>query len=785
MNGYWQLPLDPNSVATSAFVTPWGLYEWLVTPFGLTGAPASFQRIMQNLMRDFIGKFAFVYLDDFICYSSDFEDHLEHLGKIFDKLRAAGLKINPKKCSLFKQEVTFLGFVIDSTGLHPDPRLLTAIENRLPPRNPKEIASFLGLTGYFRRFVQGYAKIAEPLTRLLRKTEPWTWDEEQQQAFETLKQNLISYPVLRRIDFSLPFRVYTDASTKAVGAILCQHDAATGLEYVCAYHSKKLTPAERNWGISELECYAVVDALCNAWKDVLLGHNGLSVVTDHTALRFLLTSKHLTGRLARWSLRLQELMPFTLEYRRGRLHQSVDALTRDPTFDTAADSAADNEPEPSTPIIEHAPDAATPCQPDMSPGFHVPIPVFVMMPGDTPCDCCCTDSTTAVADNGDNGSEADSTDTMGLYCLCQTDEQSPQPKPSAEALSTSPRTQGSQSTTEATDDQGGTSSLSQDTPPAVPPFSGTSPGAAASPAGTYSIADELPPGPCTQPVPYVPWRPRNETHRRRSLRICIDGNIGSGKSTIMDLLFQALPSHWWVMTEPVEYWEDLLAPFYQAPLRSATKDAVAALLQVQVLCAYAMVTPTQAEAPWVILERGPWSSLSVFLPAQDLPAEMERVVYDTAHCMSESLHKALPTAVIYLRADPEVCLERVNVRQRQGEEAVSLSYLQTLHSAYETAVDTFAGVCHTVDANRAPAQVLTDVLSIINELVSTEPRPYNFYLPRSIPAGDDFTPRVTAAVTIPAGTSPDLHREYPGQILMVQPTSQPPTPIASLCSSRW
>lgn len=245
MNGYWQLPLHPDSVATSAFVTPWGLYEWLVTPFGLTGAPASFQRIMQNLMRDFIGKFAFVYLDDFIAYSSTFEEHLEHLGKIFDKMRSAGLKINPKKCSLFKQQVTFLGFVVDQTGLHPDPRLLTAIENRKPPRNPKEVASFLGLTGYFRRFVEGYAKIAEPLTRLLRGTEPWVWDEEQSQAFEVLKQRLMSYPVLRRIDFSLPFKVYTDASTQAIGAILCQHDPDTAAEYVCAYHSKKLTPSEK------------------------------------------------------------------------------------------------------------------------------------------------------------------------------------------------------------------------------------------------------------------------------------------------------------------------------------------------------------------------------------------------------------------------------------------------------------------------------------------------------------------------------------------------------------
>ncbi|KAF6254953.1 P-loop containing nucleoside triphosphate hydrolase protein, partial [Scenedesmus sp. NREL 46B-D3] len=196
----------------------------------------------------------------------------------------------------------------------------------------------------------------------------------------------------------------------------------------------------------------------------------------------------------------------------------------------------------------------------------------------------------------------------------------------------------------------------------------------------------LPPCPHGPPVPFVPWLPRTDSGPswRRPLRICIDGNIGSGKSTIMDMLYDTLPlSEWQVMTEPILHWEDLLAPFYQAPLHSNAKEALAALLQVQVLCAYSIETPTQDQAPWVVMERGPWSSLAVFLPAQELPHAFERVVYDAAHCMGDTLTKALPTAVIYLKAEPEACLQRVNSRQRAGEEGMTLSYLQSLHNAYE------------------------------------------------------------------------------------------------------
>jgi hypothetical protein len=267
--GFNQVALHPDSVPKTAFITPFGLFEYLRLCFGLTNAPACFMRIMNKVLSEQIGKHAFVYLDDIMVYSRTFEDHIEHLELVFESLRQANLRLNPKKCSFFGAEVTFLGFVFTQDGLEPDPRLLAAIANRHPPRNPKEVASWLGLTGYYRRFVKDYARIAAPLTELLKKTNPWIWGAEQQAAFDTMKTYLLTPPCLRRADLSRPFYVHTDASGQAVGAILTQKDDAGKEEWVVAYHSRKLTPAQRNYSISELECLAVIEALCVQWRQWL------------------------------------------------------------------------------------------------------------------------------------------------------------------------------------------------------------------------------------------------------------------------------------------------------------------------------------------------------------------------------------------------------------------------------------------------------------------------------------------------------------------------------------
>lgn len=218
---------------------------------------------------------------------------------------------------------------------HLDDRLLRCIAQRKPPRNPKEVLLFLGLCGYFRRFVRDYAKIAEPLTRLTRKDQPLCGAEEQESAFQTLKERLISYPILRRPDpdSRKEYVVYCDASTIAVGCIVCQKEDESegGREYVVAYHSRKLNNHQVNYSISELECFVVVEALTQ-FRPLLYGTK-FQVVTDHAALKTLLSTKQFANaRLARWSILLADMMPCTVEYRKGSMHKSVDALTRDPTF---------------------------------------------------------------------------------------------------------------------------------------------------------------------------------------------------------------------------------------------------------------------------------------------------------------------------------------------------------------------------------------------------------------------------------------------------------------------
>jgi hypothetical protein len=337
-SGYLQVkmdgaPDDPSDTSTTspsvertAFSVPWGHYEYLRMPFGLQGGPATFMRIQQEVLDGLVGKTAFVFFDDTITYSIGFNDHKTNLVEIFGRLRKANLKLNPAKCQFFKAHVTFLGFVVDEKGLSPDPRLIEAIANRQEPHNAKAVASFLGLTGYYRRFVKDYSKIAEPLTRLLSPKIKFTWDHEQQQAFDSLKERLVTYPILRRPDFSKPFILHTDASSQAIGAILAQLDE-DGKEHAVAYHSKKLTSAERNWPITHLECFAVVNAVCDHFADFLLGHP-FTVYTDCSALQWLLKSQRLQGKLARWSLRLQEFMPFDIQYRKGSQHKAADAMTR-------------------------------------------------------------------------------------------------------------------------------------------------------------------------------------------------------------------------------------------------------------------------------------------------------------------------------------------------------------------------------------------------------------------------------------------------------------------------
>lgn len=321
-SGYWQIELDPDSIEKSAFSTPDGHYEYLRLPFGLKNAPAEFSRIMQQVM----GYLSFVeiYLDDITIHSHSFPEHVEHLTIVLKKLREANLKLNWGKCNWAQKSIHLLGHVVSSDGISVDSSKTAAINNLAPPKSIKEVQRFLGMTGYYRKFIKNYAEKAAALYKLLQKSEGWHWDIDQQKSFEMLKVELTSSPILRLPDFKQPFILQTDASGTALGAILSQQDSS-GNEYACIYESRLLKGAEVHYGISELECLAIVWAV-RKFRPYLYGTK-FTIVTDHSSLKWLMNMREATGKLARWSIYLQNY-DFEIIHRQGSKHTNVDLLSR-------------------------------------------------------------------------------------------------------------------------------------------------------------------------------------------------------------------------------------------------------------------------------------------------------------------------------------------------------------------------------------------------------------------------------------------------------------------------
>ena len=230
-SGYWQVPVHPASREKTAFITHQGLYEFQVMPFGLKNAPAMFQRLMQRVLHGLNPEegpdFVSVYLDDVLVFSETLEEHLRHLHSVMDRLAAAGLKLKPSKCRFIRQEVEYLGHVLTPNGLKPNPERVTAVTNFPIPQSVREVRQFLGLASYYRRFVQGFAKIAQPLHALTQKGATFDWSTDCQNALETLKSRLVQAPVLAYPDFSKSFVLETDASIKGLGAVLSQTQVAS------------------------------------------------------------------------------------------------------------------------------------------------------------------------------------------------------------------------------------------------------------------------------------------------------------------------------------------------------------------------------------------------------------------------------------------------------------------------------------------------------------------------------------------------------------------------------
>ncbi|KAG8472899.1 hypothetical protein CXB51_034781 [Gossypium anomalum] len=318
-SGYSQLRVKESDVPKTAFRTRYGHYEFLVMPFRLTNAPAVFMDLMNRIFRPYLDKFVVVFIDDILIYSKDDTEHAEYLRIVLQTLRDKQLYAKFSKIEFWLREVGFLGHIVSGDGIRVDPSKISAIVDWKPPKNVTEVRSFLGLAGYYRRFVNGFSIIAAPITRLLRKDVKFEWTEECQQSFEELKKLLTEAPVLVQPESGKEFVVYSDASLNGLGCVLMQEGK------VVAYASRQLKPHERNYPTHDLELAAVVFAL-KIWRHYLYGEK-CRVYTDHKSLKYLMSQKDLNLRQRRW-LELLKDYELVIDYHPGKANVVADALSR-------------------------------------------------------------------------------------------------------------------------------------------------------------------------------------------------------------------------------------------------------------------------------------------------------------------------------------------------------------------------------------------------------------------------------------------------------------------------
>ncbi|KAL4153815.1 hypothetical protein QTP88_001648 [Uroleucon formosanum] len=327
--GYHQIKMHPDHCHKTAFSTDKGHFEFLRVPFGLKGAPATFQRLMNSVLTGLNGIKAFVYLDDIIIYALNLEDHSRKLKEVFDRLRESNLKLQPSKCSFLRKEVNYLGHVITDKGVRPNPQKIDCVVKFPTPTNAKEIKSFLGLSGYYRRVVPNYGQIAKPLTSLLKKDVPFYWSDICQEAFDKLKAILTKEPLLKYPDFEQPFNLTCDASNFVIGCILSQ--GPIGNDPLIAYASRTLNKAEQSYNTTEKELCAIVWGV-KQYRPYLYGQK-FNIITDHRALSWLFNVKDPGSRLIRWRLKLEEY-EYEIHYKPGANNTNADALSRIRTVTT-------------------------------------------------------------------------------------------------------------------------------------------------------------------------------------------------------------------------------------------------------------------------------------------------------------------------------------------------------------------------------------------------------------------------------------------------------------------
>jgi hypothetical protein len=328
-SGYHQVRLNDEDIHKTAFNTRYGHFEWLVLCFGLTNAPSTFQRLMNDIFRDLLDDFVVVYLDDILIFSRTKEDHIKHVRIVLERLRANSLHANPSKCHFGLLELEYLGFVVSEKGVSPAPSKVSSIQEWPIPRNQSEVRQFLGLCNYLSQHIPKYAHTASVLMDLTKKDSAKVdWTQPRQAAFDKLKYQLTHAPTLALPDFSRPFIITCDASLFAIGMMLSQIDE-NGVEHPVAFGSRKLTSAEKNYPTHDRECFAIVHSV-TLWRHYIQGQPTI-VYTDHASLLHLQSQKNLNQRQIRWLFKLQD---FDLKFVHlpGRLNTVADALSRRPDY---------------------------------------------------------------------------------------------------------------------------------------------------------------------------------------------------------------------------------------------------------------------------------------------------------------------------------------------------------------------------------------------------------------------------------------------------------------------
>ena len=328
-SGYHQIRIRPGDEWKTAFKTHEGLFEWLVMPFGLSNAPSMFMRVMNQALRPFIGKCVVVYFNDILIFSNDINSHLQHLHDVLTTLRQQQLFAARKKCVFGSSQVLFLGYIISAQGLEVDPSKIEAIKSWPLPKTITEVRSFHGLASFYRRFVRNFSAVTAPLTDCMRGTS-FTWTEAAGLSFQTIKDCLITAPILALPDFAIIFELHCDASKTGIGAVLSQQGRPV------AFYSEKITGSRVRYSTYDVEFYAIVQAIRH-WRHYLF-HQEFILFTDHDALKHVDSQTKISSRHASWITYLQQFT-FMIHHQSGKANKVADASSRRHTLMATFDAS--------------------------------------------------------------------------------------------------------------------------------------------------------------------------------------------------------------------------------------------------------------------------------------------------------------------------------------------------------------------------------------------------------------------------------------------------------------